>query len=63
MRSKRSGVADNTLVILTSDNGAEVTGEVRPGTYDRALNMDIAVLASFAVLNEMHGRVGIGFPL
>lgn len=34
---ERSGVADNTLVIFTSDNGAEVTGEVRPGTYDRAV--------------------------
>jgi arylsulfatase A-like enzyme len=32
---ERSGVADNTLVIFTSDNGSEVTGEVRPGTYDR----------------------------
>lgn len=31
----RVGVADNTLVIFTSDNGAEVTGEVKPGTYDR----------------------------
>lgn len=34
---ERAGVADNTLVIFTSDNGAEVTGEVRPGTYDRAV--------------------------
>ncbi|MCX7427478.1 MAG: arylsulfatase [Planctomycetia bacterium] len=32
----RSGVADNTLVIFTSDNGPEVTGEVDPGVYDRA---------------------------
>jgi len=32
---KRSGVADNTLVIVTSDNGPEVTGEVNPGVYDR----------------------------
>jgi arylsulfatase A-like enzyme len=32
----RAGVADNTLVIFTSDNGAEITGEVNPGTYDRA---------------------------
>jgi arylsulfatase A len=31
----RSGVADSTLVILTSDNGPEVTGEVNPGAYDR----------------------------
>ncbi len=28
---ERSGVADNTLVIFTSDNGAEVTGEVKAG--------------------------------
>jgi arylsulfatase A-like enzyme len=32
---KRSGVAENTLVIFTSDNGPEVTGEVKPGVYDR----------------------------
>ncbi len=32
---KRSGVAEKTLVIFTSDNGPEVTGEVDPGAYDR----------------------------
>lgn len=32
---KRTGLADNTLVIFTSDNGPEVTGEVNPGVYDR----------------------------
>ncbi len=32
---KRCGVAENTLVIFTSDNGPEVTGEVKPGVYDR----------------------------
>jgi arylsulfatase A-like enzyme len=32
---KRSGVAEKTLVIFTSDNGPEVTGEVNPGAYDR----------------------------
>ena len=32
---ERSGVAKNTLVIFTSDNGAEITGEVKPGVYDR----------------------------
>ena len=32
---KRSGVAEKTLVILTSDNGPEITGEVNPGAYDR----------------------------
>jgi arylsulfatase A-like enzyme len=32
---ERAGVADNTLVIFTSDNGAEITGEVKPGAYDR----------------------------
>jgi arylsulfatase A-like enzyme len=32
---KRAGVAENTLVIFTSDNGPEITGEVRPGAYDR----------------------------
>ena len=33
---QRAGVADNTLVIFTSDNGPEVSGEVNPGVYDRA---------------------------
>ena len=32
---KQSGVADKTLVIYTSDNGPEITGEVTPGAYDR----------------------------
>lgn len=31
---KRSSVADNTLVIFTSDNGPEVV-EINPGAYDR----------------------------
>jgi arylsulfatase A-like enzyme len=31
----RAGVAGNTLVVFTSDNGPEVTGEVDPGVYDR----------------------------
>lgn len=31
----RCGIAKNTLVILTSDNGPEITGEVNPGAYDR----------------------------
>ena len=30
-----AGVADNTLVIFTSDNGPEITGEVKVGVYDR----------------------------
>jgi arylsulfatase A-like enzyme len=37
---QRSGTADNTLIIFTSDNGAEVTGEVKPGVYDRAQEFD-----------------------
>jgi arylsulfatase A-like enzyme len=32
---ERTGAADNTLVIFTSDNGPEITGEVNPGAYDR----------------------------
>ncbi len=32
---KKSGVAGNTLVIFTCDNGPEITGEVKPGAYDR----------------------------
>ncbi len=37
---ERSGVAQNTLVIFTSDNGAEITGEVDPGVYDRVQQFD-----------------------
>lgn len=32
---ERIGVMENTLVIFTSDNGPEVSGEVNPGVYDR----------------------------
>ncbi len=32
---KKTGQAETTLVIFTSDNGPEVTGEVKPGVYDR----------------------------
>ncbi|MEO6246738.1 MAG: arylsulfatase [Opitutaceae bacterium] len=32
---QRSGVAENTLVIFSSDNGPEVASEVNPGAYDR----------------------------
>jgi arylsulfatase A-like enzyme len=33
---RRTGMADDTLVLFTSDNGPEITGEVNPGAYDRA---------------------------
>ena len=33
---RRTGLADDTLVVFTSDNGPEITGEVKPGAYDRA---------------------------
>jgi arylsulfatase A-like enzyme len=32
---ERTGAAAHTLVIFTSDNGPEITGEVNPGAYDR----------------------------
>jgi len=32
---QRTGVAENTLVIFTSDNGPEISGEVKIGAYDR----------------------------
>jgi len=35
---KRTGVADDTLVIFTSDNGPEVV-EIRPGAYEPAKGM------------------------
>src|SRR5207253_2644347 len=33
---ERAGVAGNTLLFFTSDNGPEITGEVNPGVYHRA---------------------------
>jgi arylsulfatase A len=42
----RSGAAENTLVILTSDNGPEVTGEVKPGVYDRLKEFGHASMGS-----------------
>jgi arylsulfatase A len=33
---EETGVAERTLLVFTSDNGPEVTGEVNPGVYDRA---------------------------
>ena len=38
----KAGVADSTLVIFTSDNGPEITGEVKPGAYDRLNQYDHA---------------------
>jgi arylsulfatase A len=32
---KRKGLAENTLVIFTRDNGPEISNEVKPGVYDR----------------------------
>jgi arylsulfatase A-like enzyme len=32
---EKAGVADRTLVVFTSDNGPEITGEVTNGAYDR----------------------------
>jgi arylsulfatase A len=32
---EQAGVAEDTLVIFTSDNGPETAGEVSPGAYDR----------------------------
>jgi arylsulfatase A-like enzyme len=33
---RKGGLEDDTLVIFTSDNGPEITGEVKNGVYDRA---------------------------
>jgi arylsulfatase A-like enzyme len=33
---RQAGLEDDTLVIFTSDNGPEITGEVKVGVYDRA---------------------------
>jgi arylsulfatase A-like enzyme len=43
---QRSGVADNTLVIFTSDNGPEISNEVHPGAYDRIQQYSHASMGS-----------------
>ncbi len=40
-------IAGNTLVIFTSDNGPEVTGEVKPGAYDRIKQYSHASMGPF----------------
>ena len=43
---QRAGVTENTLVIVTSDNGPEITGEVDPGAYDRLKEFGHASMGS-----------------
>jgi arylsulfatase A len=43
---QNSGVAENTLVFFTSDNGPEVAGEVNPGAYDRLKQFGHASMGS-----------------
>jgi arylsulfatase A-like enzyme len=43
---QNSGVADNTLVFFTSDNGPEVAGEVNPGAYARLQKFGHASMGS-----------------
>src|SRR5262245_15447263 len=52
---KRTGVADDTLVIVTSDNGPEITNEVKPGAYDRLKQFGHA---SMGPLRGAKGDVG-----
>jgi arylsulfatase A-like enzyme len=42
----KAGLAEKTLVIVTSDNGPEVTGEVNPGAYDRLKEFGQASMGS-----------------
>lgn len=44
---KRNGVAENTLVFFTSDNGPEITGEVKCGAYDRLKEFKHASMGNF----------------
>ena len=54
-----AGVADNTLLIFTSDNGPEIAGEVRPGAYDRAGRTSISAWENCAAQSATCGREGI----
>jgi len=44
---KKSGVAENTLLFFTSDNGPEVAGEVNPGAYERLKQFGHSSLGTF----------------
>lgn len=44
---RRTGAENNTLVIFTSDNGPEITGEVRPGAYDRVKEFSHSSMGPF----------------
>jgi arylsulfatase A len=44
---QNNGVAQNTLVFFTSDNGPEVAGEVNPGAYDRLKKFGHASMGTF----------------
>lgn len=44
---KRNGVAENTLVFFTSDNGPEITSEVKCGAYDRLKEFKHASMGNF----------------
>ena len=54
-----AGVADNTLVIFTSDNGPEVTGEVRPGVSHCAGQYDHYSMGRLRGETAICGKVGI----
>ena len=41
---ERTGAAKDTLVVFTSDNGPEVTNEVKPGVYDRLKQYGHAIM-------------------
>jgi arylsulfatase A-like enzyme len=43
---KRTGAAENTLVIFTSDNGPELDGEIGIGAFDRLKKFDHASMGS-----------------
>ncbi len=43
---EQTGTAQNTLIIFTSDNGPEVSGEVNPGVYDRLKQFGHASMGS-----------------
>ncbi len=57
----RAGVTDNTLVIFTSDNGSEITGEVNLERTIAYSSLGIAAQANSVVPNAMLGKVVIEF--
>ena len=60
--ARAAGVASDTLVIFTSDNGPEVTGEVNPGVDDRAKRFQHFSMGPLRGTSATSGKGDIAYP-